>query len=308
MRTELLDAFVVVAEERHFGRAADRLHIGQSPLSQQIRRLEREVGTPLFTRTTRNVELTDAGRVLQERARTLLNDLAAATGDARRAADGQLGRIAIGFTGSTTFSIMPALASSLREHLPAVTLDLRGELLTPAQVARLTSGALDVGLLRPPVRVPELAVEIVAREPLLAVLPAAHPLSAQAEIRVADLADIPFVAYPSAARSVLHESVEKICEEHGFRPRVQLEVAETATLVAFVAAGIGVSLVPAAVANLAINGAVYRPLADTDITVELAFAWRRNDTSSVVTRALELIREHMATPNHPEGRPSRSVP
>jgi DNA-binding transcriptional LysR family regulator len=143
--------------------------------------------------------------------------------------------------------------------------------------------------------VPELDVEIVAREPLLAVLPAAHPLSAQAEIRVADLADIPFVAYPSAARSVLHESVEKICAEHGFHPRVQLEVAETATLVAFVAAGIGVSLVPAAVANLTINGAVYRSLADTDITVELALAWRRDDTSPVVTRALELIREHMAT-------------
>ncbi len=296
MRTELLESFAMVAEERHFGRAAERLHIGQSPLSQQIRRLEREVGTPLFTRTTRHVELTEAGKVLQARARTLLHDLATATGDARRAADGELGRIAIGFTGSATFSIMPALASWLRERLPAVTLDLRGELLTPAQVARLSSGALDVGLLRPPVRVPELDVEIVAREPLLAVLPAAHPLCAQPEIRVADLADIPFVAYPSAARSVLHESVEKICTEHGFHPRVQLEVAETATLVAFVAAGIGVSLVPAAVANLAINGAVYRPLADTDITVELALAWRRDDTSSVVIRALELIREHMATP------------
>jgi DNA-binding transcriptional LysR family regulator len=277
VRTELLEAFVAVAEERHFGRAAERLHIGQSPLSQQIRRLEREVGTPLFTRTTRNVELTDAGRVLQERARTLLNDLAAATGDARRAADGQLGRITIGFTGSATFSIMPALAASLRQRLPAVTLDLRGELLTPAQVARLSSGA---------------------REPLLAVLPAAHPLSEQAEIRVADLADSPFVAYPSAARSVLHEAVEKICQEHGFHPRVQLEVAETATLVAFVAAGIGVSLVPAAVANLAINGAVYRPLADTDITVELALAWRRDDTSSVVARTLDLIREHMNASDH----------
>jgi DNA-binding transcriptional LysR family regulator len=298
VRTELLEAFAMVAEERHFGRAADRLHIGQSPLSQQIRRLEHEVGTPLFTRTTRHVELTDAGKVLQARARTLLHDLASAAADARRAADGQLGRIAIGFTGSATFSIMPALASWLRERLPAVTLDLRGELLTPAQVERLSSGTLDVGLLRPPVRVPELAVEIVAREALLVVLPAGHPLSAQSEIRVADLADIPFVAYPSAARSVLHESVEKICEEHGFHPRVQLEVAETATLVAFVAAGIGVSLVPAAVANLTIKGAVYRPLADTDITVELALAWRRDDPSSVVATALELIREHMTAPEH----------
>ncbi len=176
-----------------------------------------------------------------------------------------------------------------------MTLDLHGELLTPAQVARLSDGTLDVGLLRPPVRAPDLNVEIVAREQLLAVLPTPHPLADQPEIRVGDLADDSFVAYPSAARSVLHEAVEQICREHGFHPRVRLEVAETATLVAFVAAGIGVSLVPAAVANLTIKGAVYRPLAGGGPAVALAVAWRRDDRGPVLARTLELIREHMDT-------------
>lgn len=295
MRTELLEAFAIVAEERHFGRAAERLHIGQSPLSQQIRRLEREVGTPLFARTTRRVELTPAGEVFEGRVRILLSELRALADDARRAAAGELGQIAIGFTGSATFSIMPAITAWLRDRLPAVTLDLHGELLTPAQVARLSDGTLDIGLLRPPVLVQDLCVEVVAREPLLAVLPISHPLAHQPEIRVADLADNPFIAYPSAARSVLHEAVEQICHEHGFHPRVRLEVAETATLVAFVAAGIGVSLVPAAVANMTINGAVYLPLAGGGPPVDLAVAWRRQDTNPVVARTLDLIREHMDT-------------
>jgi DNA-binding transcriptional LysR family regulator len=231
--------------------------------------------------------------VLMERVRSLLHDLEGIGDDARRAAAGELGRIAIGFTGSATFSIMPALTIWLRDRLPTVTLDLHGELLTPAQVARLSDGTLDVGLLRPPVRTPDLNVEVVARERLLAVLPTGHPLADQQEIRVADLADDSFVAYPSAARSVLHEAVEQICREHGFHPRVRLEVAETATLVAFVAAGIGVSLVPAAVANLTINGAVYRPLAGGGPTVDLALAWRRDDPNPVLARALDAIREHM---------------
>ena len=171
MRTELLRAFAVVAEERHFGRAADRLHIGQSPLSQQIRRLERELGTPLLVRTTRRVDLTPAGEMVRDRVQPLLRELDRLGEDARRLAAGELGRIAIGFTGSATFSLMPGLATRLREELPSVALELHGELLTPAQVTRLINRDLDLGLLRPPVREPGIRLEIIDHEPLLAVLP-----------------------------------------------------------------------------------------------------------------------------------------
>jgi DNA-binding transcriptional LysR family regulator len=295
MRTELLEAFLAVAEERHFGRAAVRLHLGQSPLSQRIRRLEEDVGAQLFDRSTRRVELTAAGDALLVRAPAILTAHAEAADEARRAAAGELGRLHVGFTGSATFSLMPSLVAALVQQLPGVHLDLAGELLTPTQVARLTDGTLDLGLLRPPVHGGGLAVEVVRDEPLVAVLPAGHPLAAEPTVSVADLASEAFISYPLDARSVLHDAVETACLAHGFRPRVTVEVAETATLVSFVASGLGVSLVPASVAALSISGAVYRELADDHAPVQLALAWRRDDPSPALARALPIIREHLAS-------------
>ena len=247
MELRHLRYFVAVAEERHFGRAATRLHIAQPPLSRQIRALEAELGEPLLYRTTRSVELSPAGEVLLERARDILAAVDSAVDDTRRAARGEYGRLAIGFTGSTTYATLPALAAALRRALPGVVLDLRGELLTPAQVARLLDGTLDLGLLRPPVPGRELVTEVLRSEPLLAVLPAAHPLAARTTVPLEELREEPFVTYPSHFRSVVHDAVEDACAAHGFKPVAAHEVAETATLVSFVAAGLGVSLVPASV-------------------------------------------------------------
>ena len=171
MELRHLRYFVAVAEERHFGRAAARLHIAQPPLSQQIRRFEAELGEPLLYRTTRSVELSPAGEVLLARGREILAAVDAALDDARRAARGEYGRLAIGFTGSTTYALLPSLAAALREELPGVMLDLRGELLTPAQVTQLLDKTLDLGFLRPPVHVRDLRTEVVHSEPLVAVLP-----------------------------------------------------------------------------------------------------------------------------------------
>jgi len=282
--------FVAVAEERHFGRAAERLHIAQPPLSQQIRRLEAELGVTLLHRTTRSVEVAPAGEVLLVRAREILAAVDGATEDTRRAARGEFGRLAVGFTGSATYELLPKLADALRRALPGVVLDLRGELLTPAQVASLLDGTLDLGLLRPPVRERALAVEVVRREPLVAVLPQAHPLAAADSVPLEELEGEPFVVYPSHFRSVVHDAVEETCEAHGFLPRVALEVSETSTLVSFVAAGLGVSLVPESVRHMTVRGAVYRPLAGDAAMVELAVAWRRDDSTAVLERALEVIR------------------
>jgi DNA-binding transcriptional LysR family regulator len=285
--------FVAVAEERHFGRAAERLHIAQPPLSQQIRRFEAELGEPLLYRTTRSVELSPAGAALLERAREILAAFDAAIDDARRAARGEYGRLAIGFTGSSTYALLPALAAALREGLPGVMLDLRGELLTPAQVAQLLDGTLDLGLLRPPVHVRELCTEVLLSEPLLAVLPETHRLAAAETVPLEELEDEPFVTYPSHFRSVVHDAVEDACAAHGFKPTAAHEVAETATLVSFVAAGLGVSLVPASVSNMTVQGAIYRPLAHDTTLVELAVAWRRDDDRPVLTNALDLIRRDL---------------
>jgi DNA-binding transcriptional LysR family regulator len=282
--------FVAVAEERHFGRAAARLHIAQPPLSQQIRRFEAELGEPLLYRTTRSVELAPAGEVLLERARDILAAVDAAIDDARRAARGEYGRLAVGFTGSCTYEMLPALAAALREELPGVVLDLQGELLTPAQVSRLLDGTLDLGLLRPPVHVRDLCTEMLRSEPLIAVLPESHPLADEDALPLEQLEGEPFVTYPSHFRSVVHDAVEDACAAHGFKPLAAHEVSETATLVSFVAAGLGVSLVPASVAKMTVHGAIYRPLAGDTTRVELAAAWRRDDDRPVLARALDIIR------------------
>ena len=289
MELRHLRYFVAVAEERHFGRAAARLHIAQPPLSQQIRRLEAELGEPLLYRTTRSVELSPAGEVLLDRGREILAAVDAAVEDARRAARGEYGRLAIGFTGSCTYAMLPALAAALRRELPGVVLDLRGELLTPAQVARLLDGTLDLGLLRPPVHERDLCTEVLRSEPLLAVLPETHPLAEAEAVPLEQLEHEPFVTYPSHFRSVVHDAVEDACAAHGFKPLAAHEVAETATLVSFVAAGLGVSLVPASVRNMTVAGAVYRPLEHDATRVELAVAWRRDDERPVLARALALI-------------------
>ena len=293
MELRHLRYFVAVAEERHFGRAAERLHIAQPPLSQQIRRFEAELGEPLLYRTTRSVELAPAGEALLERAREILAAFDSAVEDARRAARGEYGRLAIGFTGSSTYAMLPTIAAAMRTELPGVVLDLQGELLTPAQVARLIDGTLDLGLLRPPVRERELSTEVLHSEPLLAVLPNSHPLANADAVPLELLSDEPFVTYPSHFRSVVHDAVEDACAAHGFKPVAVHEVAETATLVSFVAAGLGVSLVPASVRNMTVEGAVYRPLIHDATRVELAVAWRRDDDRPVLTGALDVIRRSL---------------
>lgn len=290
MELRHLRYFVAVAEERHFGRAAERLHIAQSPLSQQIRALESELGGPLFRRTTRRVELTPAGDVLLARSQALLAAANAAAEDTVRAMHGELGRLSIGFTGSTTYALLPPVAAGLREALPNVKLELHGEMMTPAQVSGLLDGSLDLGILRPPVRSARLEVQVIRSEPLIAILPAKHRLASRQKVRVADLAEEPFVRFAAHQRSVVDELVQQTCAHAGFAPRLALEVTETATLVSFVAAGLGVALSPESVSGIRVNGAVYRPLRGTPPRIEIALAWRADDESPVLSRALRVVR------------------
>jgi DNA-binding transcriptional LysR family regulator len=156
-------------------------------------------------------------------------------------------------------------------------------------------GTLDVGLLRPPVNERALSTEVLRSEPLLAVLPESHRLASSEAIPLELLEGEPFVTYPSHFRSVVHDAVEDACAAHGFEPTAAHEVAETSTLVSFVAAGLGVSLVPASVRNMTVQGAVYRPLAHDTTRVELAAAWRRDDDRPVLARALDVIRRDLRT-------------
>ncbi len=300
--------FIAVAEECHFGRAAERLHIAQPPLSQQIKQLEAELGVQLLIRSTRRVELTPAGERYLERARAIVTAVDDAGREATRVAAGEVGRVSLGFVGSTTYELMPRLARVLRLDFPLVELDLHGEMLTPDQVAALHAGALDLAFLRPPVRDPDLRLKVLRREPLVAVLPESHPLATHDAVPLVGLRAEPFITYPSQHRSVTFDAVFDACLAAGFEPDVRQEVSETSTLVSFVAAGSGVALVPASVQHLRITGAVYRPLEGEQVTIELAVAKRARDDSPQIARILEraerLLRGTGEAFSEPSGAPA----
>ncbi len=289
MELRHLRYFVAVAEERHFGRAATRLHMAQPPLSQQIRNLEAELGVVLLRRTTRRVDLTAAGEAYLTRAREILASVDEAGAEAGRVAEGLVGRVVIGCVGSATYSVLPALARTLRKELPGIDFAFRGEMLVPDQVRALRSGEVDVALLRPPVADPSIAVQVLRRERLVAALPAAHPLAARRRFGVGRLRDEPLIVHSSRRDSVMSETVIRLCRAAGFEPRIRHEVDETTTLVTLVAGGLGAGIVPEPVSALRLDGVAYRSLTDRAATTELAVAHLADRREPHLQRAVEAV-------------------
>lgn len=296
MELRHLRYFLAVAEERHFGRAAERLHIAQPPLSRQIRQLEAEIGVQLLERTTRRVELTAAGHAYAARARAVLAAVDSANGEARRIAAGEQGTVSIGFTGSATYELLPRVSRAVGQQLPQLRLRLHGELLTPDQVLGLHDGSLDLGLLRPPVRDPQIRTEPLTSEPLIVALPDSDPLAAGAAVDLADLADASFISYPSRRRSVMYDVGIAACAAAGFTPHIVQQAAQTSALVSLVAAGLGVALVPQSVSQLSISGIAYRSIRGSAPRVDLVAAYRQGDASPHLERVLEVVRALFAAP------------
>ncbi|MCW1819483.1 LysR family transcriptional regulator [Mycolicibacterium conceptionense] len=290
MELRHLRYFRAVGEELHFGRAAERLHIAQPPLSQQIRQLERELGVPLLARTTRSVELTPAGHAYLRRTVEVLDAVNDAGEEARRIAAGIEGRVAIGCVGSATYSLLPQLVRALGESLPGVEVSVRGEMLAPAQLDALETGAIDLALLRPPVSRDGIMTEIIRRDRLLAVLPAGHRLADCAEVTVNDLRPEDFVVHAGHGRSVMSNVVTSLCADSGFTPRIRQEVSETSTLVTLVAAGLGVAIVPGPAAALDIAGVRYVPLAPATLGVDLVAAHSQARDSALIPNVLGVLR------------------
>jgi DNA-binding transcriptional LysR family regulator len=282
--------FVAVAEERHFGRAAERLHMAQPPLSTAIRQLEGELGVALFQRSTRRVDLTDAGRAYLERVRGILGEVDEAAHHARRVAAGAVGHLTLGCVGSATYSLLPSLSRHLATELPGIDFSFRGEMLAPDQVEALRGGAIDVALLRPPTADPSLAVHVLRRDRLVVALPAEHPLADRAKVRAADLAGVDLIVHSADRHSVMHDVVFGVLREAGVDPQVRHEVGETSTLITLVAGGLGLAVVPEPVTALALHGVVYRPLVRPAAAVELAVAYRADRGEPHLARAVDVIR------------------
>ena len=285
--------FVAVADELHFGRAAKKLGIRQPPLSQQIRRLEKDLGVPLFDRNSRRVQLTAAGRTLLPAARQMLAQALAAREAAQHAGRGETGQLALGFVGSATMTLLPAALRRFRATYPTVTLSLR-EMTTVQQVQALRSGGLDVGLLRPPLPLTEsdpIEVEPVGSERLMVALPVGHPLARDRTIAAQLLADEPFVLFPRELGPGLFEQIISYCAQAGFTPRIAQEAVQMQTIVALIAAGLGVSVVPSSVARLRRDDVVYRHLRPATRVIHLASAHRRDNRNPTMVNFLAVTRE-----------------
>lgn len=283
MELRHLRHFVALAEEEHFGRAAKRVFVVQQALSNSIRNLEDEVGVPLVLRTTRRVQLTPAGQEFLIGARATLAQAAQTVERAKRAARGEVGRLTIGFVSGLAFGGLPEIVRRFRELYPNVSVDLR-ELTAQEQEGALRGEQIDIGLMLLPVRDPNLDARALWRQPLVAALPAEHPLTRKRKLKISDLSQEPFVFFPRQLRAAYFDQVMRWCASAGFTPNVVQEAIEVPTLLSLVAAGVGVFLPIQFFSRLSLPGVTYRPVEDAPI-VDIVAVWRREEGRSPVVRA-----------------------
>ncbi len=284
-----LRCFVAVAEELHFGRAAQRLNMTQPPLSRQVQLLERILGVVLLDRTSRSVRLTPAGRAFLIEAKRILRLADSAALATRRIASGDAGRVAVGFTAASGYSFLPNLVDLARTKLPNVDLTLR-ELVSGEQVEALLTGRIDLGLVRPPLTRPEFDKVRVLTEPLVAALPSGDPRLEKDVIALSDFGDQPMVMYAPEGAGYFHGMLSAMFDEAGVSPQYVQHMAQIHSILALVHARIGAAVVPEAATKLHFEGVEFRPLETSpERPVELFVAWRRDNDNPSLKPLLALI-------------------
>jgi DNA-binding transcriptional LysR family regulator len=285
-----LRCFVAVAEELHFHRAAARLHMTQPPLSRQIQLLEQKLGVVLLLRGSRAVRLTPAGEAFLRDARRMLQIAESAALHARRIALGQTGQITIGFTATSGYGFLPRLAALLRRDLPGIELALR-EMVSQDQMEALSSGQIDLGLLRPIAPRPGIGTTRVQQEPLLLALPRDHDLAGRPELALADLAGEALITYPPVEGRYLHDLVLALFQLSGAVPARLQFVTQTHSILALVGAGLGIALVPEAAARLRPAEVVLRPLQGRAVAMaELRLGWRQESENPACAPVMAMLR------------------
>lgn len=267
-----LEIFVAVAEDLHFSRAAARIGIAQPPLSQHVRKLEAELGVQLLVRTSRRVAITPAGGQLLKLARELLLKREDAIRLVRRTAEGEVGELAIGFGASSATRVLSDAVRAFRSAAPAVRLSLREGAATELGEA-LAKGELDVAILRGPYSHRELAVETLAREHLVLVLPASSEHASQTDVALASLATEPFVLFPRHTAPGLYDTIIDACMRSGFSPNIVQEAYSWPTVVSLVAGGMGITVAPASATEQRPQGVVFKELKAEHGQAELVIAY-----------------------------------
>ena len=294
MELRYFEYFVAVAEELSFSRAAERLNISQPPLSQQIQRLEKELGVQLFVRTKRKVELTEAGNIFLEEAQRTLFQADEAVRVAQRAGRGELGRLVIGFVGSSAYGFLPTAIRTFRERFPDIELTLK-ELTTMEQVEALRTEQIDLGFLRPPIFEDSLEQEPVQKEPFLIALSEKHPLAHRAIVSPQLLAHERFILVPRTLAPGFYDQMIAICAEAGFHPKMVQEAIQFHVIISLVAAGLGIAFVPSSIQTFQRADVVYLPLEQVTTQAEIVAVWRKNSSSLVLQYFLKVVREYAFT-------------
>jgi DNA-binding transcriptional LysR family regulator len=279
--------FIAVAEELHFGRAAERLNMSQPPLSQQIKKLEERLGFQLFHRTKRRVQLTAPGHVFLSESRQVLDRLERAIRTGQQASRGEHGALAVGFVSSAIYSALPSILRRFRQLLPEVDVSLR-ELSAGQQKNWLENNRLDIGIVRSRFENPDLEYVTILEEPFIIVLPENHKQSKERAISLHTLSREPFILFPRSLAPGLYDQIINLCQQARFSPRVVQEAIQMQTIVGLVAAEIGVAIVPQSLQNLQRPGVVYKPLKGSAPKTTISLVYRKNDPSPVVQRFLNV--------------------
>ncbi|MDL4912488.1 MAG: LysR family transcriptional regulator [Enterobacterales bacterium endosymbiont of Blomia tropicalis] len=282
--------FVAVAEELHFGRAAQRLNISQPPLSQQIIQLEAETGAQLFNRTNRSVQLTAAGQQLLQDARVILLQVEQAAARAARLHRGEEGELRIGFTSSAPFTgVLSDALYQFRQRWPSVHIQMQ-EINTRQQLAPLHDGRLDLGIMRNTPLPADLRHQLLLSEPLYAVVHWAHPLADAEKISVRDLAAEPFVFFDPLGGTALYSEILALLHRYQIKPYITQEVGEAMTILGLVATGLGVSILPASFRRARLADVIWLPLEESDALSELWLVWSgEREINAQMDRMMQLL-------------------
>lgn len=289
MELRHLRYFTAVAEELHFRRAAERIRVAQPVLSQQIKRLEEELEVKLLLRTRRRVQLTDAGRAFLAEAQRILADAERAVRVARLTSIGEAGELAIGSTEAGEISVLPRILPVFRSRFPGVRLTIE-TMDTMTQLQALRDGRLQIGFLRLPVEEDRsLVVESVLREPLVVVLPDAHPLAACRRIPFSALATEPWIFFPRRLSPGFYDSLVAHCRQAGITLNIVKEAEHLHGQQSLVALGFGLALQPASIQIIRRRGVVFRPLAPPTPYARLGMTYRRDSSSQVLTAFRQVV-------------------
>ena len=283
-----LKYFLAVAEELHFGKAAERLFMAQPPLSRQIKNLEEELGVTLFNRTKKQVQLTGYGKYLKDEASKVFQHIESVKNHIRLLEEGIEGQIKIGYVGSAMHSVLPLVLSEIKRTLPCIHTTLY-ELRNLDQIVGLKYGSIDIGFIRTPITVEDLSIQPIFSETLSVILPAGHPLSKAGKIQLADLAEQPFISFCRDCAPGLFDRIIGLCNREGFSPRIVHESSQINSVVRLVESGLGYSIVPTSVKqgyNVRVH---FHELEAYPERAELALAYHPEHVTPTSERVIEMV-------------------